>query len=1150
VLCSFHDPLSYEDKAESDIKNFMIEDGKQTDMEIPEGLLSEEWDAIQIRLQKARYYPTWSRAAQGYVAANPEHQWGITYDEGAVLVNPSSGEDWSWLLTPTDYGYRGKVIPMNKDPEVTSHENIIEYVYNKDFTGWYVNNEKGLEHGFTLSSPPQPRVNEKVLVEMSLETSLTPKVLNEGENIVFLDSSGSEVLNYGKLLVTDTTGRNIPSELHMSSNSITISVDDIDAVYPLTIDPILVTEIAKITASDGEEDNGFGRSVSISGDTIVVGAHLNDIGGTIDQGSVYIFERNQSGIDNWGEVLRLIASDGAENDWFGYSVSISGDTVVIGVPGREGTLQVDQGSAYIFERNRGGSNNWGEVKEIVASDGLAGDYFGWAVSIDGDILVVGVPNDVVGGQYYHGSAYVFGRNQGGPDNWGEVKKLFAYDGLEGDNFGYSITISDDTVAVGAVADDVGVNLDQGSAYIFQRDEGGNDNWGVVTKITASDGELVDYFGISVSLSNDTLVVGSFGDSVGANTSQGSAYVFQRNFGGADNWGEIAWLSAQDGETNDFFGMSVSIIGDTAVIGVVYDDIDENVDQGSAYVYNRNQGDENNWGLVDIITASDGASNDMFGVSVSISGDTFIIGASGDNVSGNNAQGSAYLYRLGFPNNIPTITTADITTAFEDSQYFVDYEADDLDGDAFTWDLWTDANGWLIIDENTGVLSGTPQNSDVGSWTVNVSVSDSKGGTDFSNFTLTVENTNDAPHITTSNVNSANADELYSVDYEATDDDLSDTLSWDLDTNASWLYIDISSGVLSGIPDESDVGSYFVNVSVSDDNGGSDFTDFTLSVLNPNNVPVIITDNINSVLEGELYSVDYEATDDDQDILSWILNTNASWLDIDSSSGVLSGTPDGNDVGSYWIEVTVSDGKGASDETEFTLEVLADSDGDGIPDSDDTDNDNDGYMDNNDAFPDDPDEWRDTDEDGIGNNADSDDDNDGYDDDEDDLPLDDTEWQDTDSDGIGNIADDDDDDDGYDDDEDDFPLDDTEWLDTDSDGIGNNEDPDDDEDGVLDINDKYPLDPTRSKDAEEQESMNMYILLILIIITVFILIMVSIQKNKKVKAGETLAAPLPTQPAIQSGTQNLRCPQCQNLFEAPLASTTIQCPHCGYSAKVQ
>jgi hypothetical protein len=77
VLCSFHDPLSYEDKAESDIKNFMIEDGKQTDMEIPEGLLSEEWDAIQIRLQKARYYPTWSRAAQGYVAANPEHKWGI-----------------------------------------------------------------------------------------------------------------------------------------------------------------------------------------------------------------------------------------------------------------------------------------------------------------------------------------------------------------------------------------------------------------------------------------------------------------------------------------------------------------------------------------------------------------------------------------------------------------------------------------------------------------------------------------------------------------------------------------------------------------------------------------------------------------------------------------------------------------------------------------------------------------------------------------------------------------------------------------------------------------------------------------------------------------------------------------------------------------
>jgi hypothetical protein len=1236
VLCSIDEPISIQDKADSDIDLFVIEDGKQTVTEIPEGLSANEWDDIQVRLQESRYYPTWSQTAQGYVASNPRHQWRITYDEGVVLVNPSSGKDWSWLLTPAGYGYRGNIVPMNDDPEVVVNENSIEFVYNKDLTGWYVNDEKGLEHGFTINAPPQPITTRNLLFEMSLQTSLTSKTINEEENIAFLDDSGKVVLNYGKLIVTDAYGHIIPSALCIFSDSITISVNDTNAVYPLEIDPILITEIKKLTASDGAAGDNFGQSVSISGDTVVVGARFDDVGANDNQGSAYIFERNQGGLDNWGMVVKLTSSDGEAGDHFGEAVYFSGDTIAVGAPYEDSGVTYSQGAVYIFDRNQGGPNNWGEITKILASDGFNEDYFGAAVSIDGDTLVVGAHRDDIGGQVDQGSAYIFERNQGGSDNWGEVTKLTTLDGLGNDLFGNSVSICNDTVAIGVHGDDIGTEMNQGSVCIFERNLGGPDNWGLVKKITASDGLTIDYFGSSVSIHNDTLVVGAWWDDL-----EGSAYIFERDEGGIDNWGVVTKLSPIYDDHLAHFGGSASINRDTIIIGASVDDIDENEDQGSVYIYYRNQGGNNNWGMVDMITSSDGEAGDYFGFSVSIMGDTFIIGANRDNITGEDEQGSAYIFNLSLPNNIPTITTPDNTTAYEDSQYSTDYDADDLDGDPLIWSLWTDADAWLSIDSfsgnlsgtpdnnhvgtwivnvsvsdgnngidfsnftltvvNTndapiittsnvnianedelyiidyeatdedqdplswsldtnaswlyiayepGVLSGTPQNSDVGSWTVNVSVSDGKGGTDFSNFTLTVLNTNDAPQITTSNVNSANVDELYSVDYEATDDDLSDTLSWDLDTNASWLYIDISSGILSGIPDESDVGSYWVNVSVSDDNGGSGFTEFTLTVLNPNNAPIIITDDIDSVLEGELYSVDYDATDDDQDILSWTLNTNASWLGIDSSSGVLSGTPDGNDVGSYSVKVTVSDGKGGSDETEYTLEVLADSDGDGIPDSDDTDNDNDGYMDNNDAFPDDPDEWLDTDGDGIGNNADSDDDNDGYDDDEDDLPLDDTEWQDTDNDGIGNIADDDDDDDGYDDEEDDFPLDDTEWLDTDSDGIGNNEDSDDDEDGVLDINDRYPLDPTRSKDAEEQESMYMYVLLILIIIIALILILVSFQKNKKIKAGETSVAPLPTQPAIQSGTQNLRCPHCQNLFEAPLASTTIQCPHCGYSANVQ
>jgi hypothetical protein len=1147
VSSSTNESVSLVDKADSDINPVVIEDGKQTVTEIPESLLANEWENIQATVQKTRYYPTWSQGALGYVASNPKHQWSITYDEGAVLVNPSSGEDWFWLLTPTGYGYEKTVVSMNDDPEVFTDDNGIEFVYNQDLTGWYINNENGLEHGFTINAPPQPNSAGNLLFKMSLQTSLIP--IYQRGNLLFLDDSGIKILSYGKLSVTDAEGFEIPSELHLSSDHITISVDDTNAKYPLTIDPLLITMIKKIEPSDGEDSHEFGEAVSIHGDTVVIGANNHVVNGNNSQGVVYILQRHQGGSDNWGEVVNFTASDLEEWDSFGISVSISGDTVAVGAYLADTATTSDAGAVYIYERNLGGSDNWGLVKKIVASDPDEQAGFGYCVSIHGDTIVVGASRVDSSPWTDFGAVYIYQRNFGGSDNWGEVKKIMASDGGGADYFGFSVSINDDTLAVGAEGDDNGIYSNQGSAYIFQRDEGGADNWGEVTKMTPSDGGSEDNFGHSISISGDTVVVGSLHETVDGNSDQGSAYIFQRDEGGVDNWGEIAHLIASDGEADDVFGDSVSINGDSVVIGAPGDDF-EDEDEGSVYVYNRNQGSGNNWDLIEKITISDGDRFDWFGQAVSIDDRTFIVGAYGDEVNGTSYIGTAYLYDLFNSTHLPTITTSDNKFAEEDSQYYVDYEAHDPDGTPLTWSLWSDTNGWLTINFTTGVLSGTPLNSDVGTWTVNVSVSDSVNGIDFSNFTLTVENTNDAPSIETGNRDSANVDELYSVDYDASDEDPGDTLSWDVDTDAYWLNMDSSSGVLSGIPNDSDVGSFWVNVSVSDGNGGIDYTVFTLSVSNTNDDPVIVTSNIESCLEGELYSVDYDATDNDHDVLSWTLNTYANWLAIDSSSGILSGTPEKDDVGSYSVKVTVSDGKGGSDKTEFTLEVLADSDGDGIADSYDTDDDNDGYTDDIDAFPDDQDEWLDTDGDGIGNNEDSDDDNDGYSDDEDDLPLDDTEWLDTDGDGIGNKADDDDDDDGYDDNEDDFPLDVTEWLDTDFDGIGNNEDTDDDDDGVLDINDKYPLDSTRSKDAEDQESMYMIILLILIIIIAFILILAISQRKKKVEVGAPSVAPIPAQPAIQSSVQTLRCPQCQNRFNAQLPSTIIQCPYCGYSAKMQ
>ncbi len=199
----------------------------------------------------------------------------------------------------------------------------------------------------------------------------------------------------------------------------------------------------KITAFDGAEFDFFGTSVAIDGYTMVVGSPNDDDKGA-DAGAAYIYERD---VNKWRFVKKITALDGAAGDKFGTSVAISGDTVVVGAPKRDydGT---DTGLAYIFERNKDGSNKWGLVKRRSTSDVASGQHFGHSVAISGDTIVVGAYGDDNNGNY-SGAAYVFDRNKFGSNFWGEVKKLLASDRAAGNYFGISVAISGDTVVVGA-----------------------------------------------------------------------------------------------------------------------------------------------------------------------------------------------------------------------------------------------------------------------------------------------------------------------------------------------------------------------------------------------------------------------------------------------------------------------------------------------------------------------------------------------------------------------------------------------------------------------------------------------------------------------------------------------------------------------------
>ena len=482
-------------------------------------------------------------------------------------------------------------------------------------------------------------------VELALVGDLIPRVITDGMEIGFAAQGGESVLRYSELYALDATGRSLPTMMQLvssaaapgaSTHAIRLVVDDAGARYPLTIDPLVYSE-TKLTPSDAAAGGQFGYSVAISGDTAVVGAYGDDDGG-IQSGSAYVFQRDQGGVDNWGQPKKLTASDATAGDQFGFSVAISGDTVVVGARyDDDGGL--DSGSAYVFQRDQGGLSNWGELKKLTASDAAAGDQFGYSVAISGDTAVVGASRNDDGGTQ-SGSAYVFQRDQGGVDNWGQLKKLTASDAAAEDFFGGSVAISGDTAVVGAVWNDDGGTY-SGSAYVFQRDQGGLSNWGELKKLTASDAAAGDSFGDSVAISGDTAVVGaSFDDDGGANS--GSAYVFQRDQGGVDNWGQLKKLTASDAAAGDYFGYSVAISGDMAVVGADGND-DGVTNSGSAYVFQRDQGSPDNWGELKKLTASDAAANDWFGASVAISGDTAVVGAKYDDDGGNDS-GSAYVFQ--------------------------------------------------------------------------------------------------------------------------------------------------------------------------------------------------------------------------------------------------------------------------------------------------------------------------------------------------------------------------------------------------------------------------------------------------------------------------------------------------------------------------
>ncbi|CAK8712594.1 hypothetical protein GMJAKD_01855 [Candidatus Electrothrix aarhusensis] len=369
----------------------------------------------------------------------------------------------------------------------------------------------------------------------------------------------------------------------------------------------------------------FGYSVDIDGDTAVVGAPAEDIDDgwsfdIVDAGAAYVLKRQANG--TWIEQAKLTTPNIMAQFYVGDDVAISGDTIVVGAPGRTygGIGGIGNPNEYVgfyvFARS---GTAWNYVAKLLPTDPFAHVNFGNIVDIDGGTIVGGAPLEDS-----KGTVYVFASQANG--SWTQQTKLTASDAQEDDYFGCSVAIDGNIAVVGAYGEDGGAGnpvTDSGTVYVFERS---GVNWQQVAKLRASDAQSYDWFGAQVAIDGNTIVVGAYYESGGSGDpvdSAGAAYIFTRTGG---SWQQTAKLMASDAQAWDNFGRSIAIDGEKVFIGSYYEDGGSGSplpEAGAVYAFT---GSGSSWSQITKITASDAQADDYFGHSIAVSDDYTIIGS--------------------------------------------------------------------------------------------------------------------------------------------------------------------------------------------------------------------------------------------------------------------------------------------------------------------------------------------------------------------------------------------------------------------------------------------------------------------------------------------------------------------------------------------
>ena len=415
----------------------------------------------------------------------------------------------------------------------------------------------------------------------------------------------------------------------------------------------------------------FGYDISISGDYAAVGApseeaDANGQNAISKAGAVYILHLTNG---KWKQVKKISPSVRGVYYQFGFSVAISGENVIVGVPREKnlipGTSDFDKsGAAYIFSKDEGGEDNWGEVKRLMASVPALYNDFGTSVSISGDYAVVGDHYESTNGTGVNktdaaGAAYVFKKSQGGAKNWGQIKKIVASDRAYNDRFGSSVAISGDNIVVGAPFDDAlnassEIVENAGSAYVFSKNQGGADNWGQVKKLALASPLEFTFVGGKVAISGDDVVIGYTTDP-GHYDFPEAVYIYSKNKGGSNNWGLSKTLASPTPGKVLQFGASIAISSDYIIVGAMNESLDGTTDignsyAGSAFIFKKTKGGNDNWGQVKKLTPANREGRELYGYSVAIDGGLALVGSWQEQDDENemneiNYAGATFLYQM-------------------------------------------------------------------------------------------------------------------------------------------------------------------------------------------------------------------------------------------------------------------------------------------------------------------------------------------------------------------------------------------------------------------------------------------------------------------------------------------------------------------------